>query len=145
LVQFMLVLWLWSFGRRTLIHGLDYVVRQPGTLGFIMIIMYILAWQLLEIAMAASGGYDPYTGTFGDGGSADGFLMILMLLASLLCCMMWGGCAKAAAKYSKHAQEVKWAKIKAKNPYADRSKKKGSGASGCLAMIFCTCGAESED
>ena len=33
----------------------------------------------------------------------------------------------------------------AKNPYADRSKKKGSGASGCLAMIFCTCGAESED
>ena len=49
---------MWIFGRKVAIHGLDYVIRQPNTLVFIMVIMYVISWGLIELSFLMAGGYD---------------------------------------------------------------------------------------
>lgn len=49
---------MWIFGRKVAIHGLDYVIRQPNTLIFIMVIMYVISWGLIELSFLMAGGYD---------------------------------------------------------------------------------------
>ena len=55
---FFCVIWMWIFGRKVAIHGLDYVIRQPNTLVFIMVIMYVISWGLIELSFLMAGGYD---------------------------------------------------------------------------------------
>jgi hypothetical protein len=38
--------WVWFAGRKMAIHGLDFIIRQPQTLAFIMMVMYLIAWYV---------------------------------------------------------------------------------------------------
>ena len=135
---FICVIWLWSFGRQVAIHGLDFVIRQPSTLVFIMIIMYVIAWGLVELSMSAAGGYDPAMRKFGSG-DGDSFTRALVIFSVLVTLFMWLMCSKCADKYSTFSQQKKADAAKAKNPYADRGDEM-KPLSSFVSAVFCTCG-----
>ena len=41
--------WVWFAGRKMAIHGLDFIIRQPQTLAFIMMVMYLIAWYVSNV------------------------------------------------------------------------------------------------
>ena len=41
--------WVWFAGRKMAIHGLDFIIRQPETLAFIMMVMYLIAWYVSNV------------------------------------------------------------------------------------------------
>ena len=106
-----------------------------------MILMYVIAWGVVELSFEMAGGYNPEMKQF-KSGNGDGFTVALVLFTVLLSVIMWMMCSTCADKYSTFSIQKKAAKLKAKNPYSDRGKEV-KPLNSMIAMIFCTCGAQS--